>query len=168
MTYGRYGELPVHGQWAQDPPGSPLRKDLTGFDTRFKHARLIATRGRRISKTPAASTAGPFLSSLAFSVTSLWKSMEKGRNWKRKSNKNLPRNLEKSTLKAKSSRLGGCLGASGGDLGKKNGQEAVLGDFGRFWTGAGSPKWQQDDRTWRQDAAKSAPRWPKMGLIWPS
>ena len=56
--------------------------------------------------------------------------MEKGRNWKRKSNKNLPRKLEKSTLKPKTSRLGGGLGALGGDLGKKNGQEAVLADLG--------------------------------------
>ena len=70
--------------------------------------------------------------------------MEKGRNWKRKSNNNLPRKLEKSTLKAKKAMLGGGLGALGGDLGKKNCQEAVLTDFGRFWTGAGCPKWRQD------------------------
>ena len=56
--------------------------------------------------------------------------MEKGRNWKRKSNKNLPRKLEKATLKPKTSRLGEGLGALGGDLGKKNGQEAVLADLG--------------------------------------
>ena len=143
-----------------EPVGRVGQLELAGLDTRFKHARLTATRGRRISKTPAASTAGPFLSSLAFSVTSLWKSMEKGRNWKRKSNKNLPRKLEKSTLKAKKSMPGGGLGALGGDLGKKNGQEAVLADLGRFWTGAGGPKWQQDDRTWRQDAAKLARFWP--------
>ena len=52
--------------------------------------------------------------------------------------------------------LGGGLGALGGDLGKKNGQEAVLADFGRFWTGAGCPKWRQDGRTWRQDGGKIA------------
>ena len=63
---------------------------------------------------------------------------------------------------------GGCLGAPGGDLGKKNGQEAVLADFGRFGTGAGCPKWRQDGRTWRQEGAKMTPRWPKMGLVWPS
>ena len=56
--------------------------------------------------------------------------MEKGGNWERKSNKNLPRKLEKSTLKDEKSRLGGGLGALGGDLGKKNGQEAVLADLG--------------------------------------
>ena len=90
-----------------------------------------------LSKTPAASTAGPFLSSLAFAVSSLWKCMEKG---KRKSKENLPRRLEKSTVKAKKSMPRGGLGALGGDLGKKNGQEAVLADFGRFGTCAGCPK----------------------------
>ena len=50
--------------------------------------------------------------------------------------------------------LGEGLGALGGDLGKKNVQEAVLADLGRFWTGAGCPKWWQDGRTWRQDVAK--------------
>ena len=49
---------------------------------------------------------------------------------------------------------GGGLGGLGGDLGKKNVQEAVLADLGRFWTGAGCPKWRQDGRTWRQDGAK--------------
>ena len=74
--------------------------------------------------------------------------MEEGRNWKRKSNKNLARRLEKSNLKPKTSRLGGGLGAFGGDLGKKNGQEAVLADLGRFWTGAGCSKWRQDASRW--------------------
>ena len=78
------------------------------------------------------------------------------------------RKLEKSTLKAEKSRPGGRLDALGGDLGKKNVQEAVLADLGRFWTGAGCPKWRQDGRTWRQDGAKLAPRWSKMGLVWPS
>ena len=57
-------------------------------------------------------------------------------------------------MKAKKSMPGGGLGAPGGDLGKKNGQEAVLADFGRFGTGAGCPKWRQDGRTWRQEGAK--------------
>ena len=92
----------------------------------------------------------------------LWKSSEKGRNWNRKSLKNVPRKLEKSTLKAKKSMPGGGLGAPWGDLGKKNGQEAVLADFGRFGTGAGclkngkmaelgakmGPRWRQDDPRW--------------------
>ena len=64
--------------------------------------------------------------------------------------------------------LGGGLGALGGDLVKKNGQEAVLADFGRFGIGAGCPNWQQDGRTWRQDGGYMAPRWPKVGLVWPS
>ena len=117
----------------------------------------------KLSKTPAASTAGPFLSSWASSVSPLRKSMEKARNWKQKSKKNRPRQVEKSTPKAGKSRPGGGLGGLGGDLWKKNDLEAVLADFGRFWTGAGSPKWQQDGRTWRHDGAKMAPRWPKTG-----
>ena len=58
--------------------------------------------------------------------------------------------------------LGGGLGALGGDLGKKNGQEAVLADLGRFGTGAGcqnggkiaqlgakmGQSWRQDDPRW--------------------
>ena len=28
MTYGRYGRLPVHGQWAQDSPGTRIGQDL--------------------------------------------------------------------------------------------------------------------------------------------
>ena len=59
---------------------------------------------------------------------------------------------------------GGGLGALGGDLGKENVQEAVLAELGRFWTGAGWPKWRQDGRTWRQDGAKMAPRCPRWGL----
>ena len=57
---------------------------------------------------------------------------------------------------------GGGLGAPGGDLGKKNGQEAVLADFGEFGTGAGCPKWRQDGRTWRQE---DGPRWGSSGHL---
>ena len=80
----------------------------------------------------------------------------------------MTKTFEKWTRKLEKSRSGGGLGALGGDLGKKNGQEAVLADFGRFWTGAGCPKWRQDGRTWRQEGAKMTPRWPKMGLVWPT
>ena len=45
---------------------------------------------------------------------------------------------------------GGCLGALGGDLGKKNGQEAVLAEFGRFWTGSDRPKSRPNGARWRQ------------------
>ena len=152
-----------------EPVGRVGKLELAGLDTRLKHARLTATRGRRISKTPAASTAGPFLSSLAFSVTSLWKSMEKGRNWKRKSNKNLPRKLEKSILKVKKSRLGGGLGALGGDLETKVAQGKmdrlswqILVNFGRAridqnlaqmgQDGANlEPRWRQEPPSWGQD-----------------
>ena len=60
--------------------------------------------------------------------------MEKARNWKQKSKKNPPRQVEKWIPKAGKSRPGGGLGGLGGDLWKKNVQEAVLADFGRFWT----------------------------------
>ena len=90
--------------------------------------------------------------------------MEKARNWKQKSKKNRPRQVEKSTPKAGKSRPGAVLGGLGGDLGKKNDLEAVLTDFGRFWTGAGSPKWQQDGRTWRQDGARWSQDGPRQGL----
>ena len=76
--------------------------------------------------------------------------------------------LEKSIPKAKKSMPGGGLGALGGDLGKENVQEAVLADLGRFWTGAGCPKWRQEAELgakmrprWRQDA----PRWGLSGHL---
>ena len=72
--------------------------------------------------------------------------------------------LEKSIPKAKKSMPGGGLERLGGDLEKENVQEAVLADLGRFWTGAGCPKWRQDGRPWRQDGAKRAPRCPRWGL----
>ena len=49
-----------------EPVGRVGKLELAGLDTRFKHARLTAPRGRRISKTPAASTAGPFFSAWPF------------------------------------------------------------------------------------------------------
>ena len=134
-----------------------------GFDTRLKHARPPLCGGGG-SKTPAASTAGPFLSSLAFSVSPLWKIKTGNENLR----KICPESLKKSSLKGKKSMPGGGLGALGGDLGKKNDQEPVLADFGRFETGAGCSKWRQDGRTWRQDGTKMAPRWPKRGLGWSS
>ena len=62
---------------------------------------------------------------------------------------------------------GGGLGALGGDFGKKNDQEAVLADLGRFWTGAGCSKWRQDGRTWRQDGAKMAQDGACLAILWP-
>ena len=63
---------------------------------------------------------------------------------------------------------GGGLEALGGDLGKKKVQEAVLADLGRFGTGAGCPKWQQDGRTWRQDGAKMAQDGACLAILRPT
>ena len=67
---------------------------LGALDTRFN------TRGACLRQGPADMTIAcgeyrrPFLSSLASSVGSLGKSMEKGRNWKQKSKKNLRESLK--------------------------------------------------------------------------
>ena len=73
--------------------------------------------------------------------------------------KNLSRKRGKSTLKAKKSMLGGGLGPLGGDLGKKNGQEAVLGDFGQA-------RDAQIGSKMGELGAKMEHRWRQDGLRW--
>ena len=129
-----------------------------GFDTRFKHARP-PLRGGGGSKTPAASTAGPFLSSLAFSEPALEVHGERSK-LEAKIQQTLAQEagkIEPESLKIEAWR------GSGSSWGRPWDENCPGGCLGRFWAildRRGMPKmaarWPNLAPKWGQDGTKKA------------